>query len=87
MHLNTPTAAGIVGGASPYIYVSSTSVLSVPVDFNTKDVTFIKEMLDTTGDETVGTVNANTLASIQPSVIPNNTHTYGWLYTVNTPDQ
>lgn len=86
IHINTPTAAGLVGGATPYIYMSSTSVLSVPVDFNTKDVTFIKETIDT-GDEAIGTVNANTLASIQPTVVPNGTHTYSWLYTQNTPDQ
>ncbi len=85
VHISSAFATGITGGGAPFIHLDSTSVLSVPVDFNAKDVTFIKETIDS-GDETVGTPNTNTLASIQPTVVPNGTHTYGWMYTANTPD-
>lgn len=85
VHLQTPTVSAVSGGASPFIQIDSTTALSVPVDFNAKDVAFLKETIDT-GDEAVGTVSTTTLATITPTTAPNNTHTYGFLYSFLTPD-
>jgi len=83
--LSTPTISGLVGGATPGIHLDTTATISVPVDSGVKDVTFVREQIDT-GEEAVGTPSTVTLASIAPTTAPNGTHTYGFLYTANTPE-
>lgn len=84
--LSTPTVSGLVGGASPFIEINSTNAISVPADYNTKDVTFLKEWDDGVV-AALGTVSTVTLATITPTTTPNGTHTFAFLYTANTPDQ
>lgn len=83
--INTVVVSGLVGGASPTIQLDTTSAISVPIDPNTKDILFLKETLDS-ANSTIGTTSTVTAGSITPNTIPNSTHTYGYLYTMNSLD-
>lgn len=85
--LSTPTVSSITGGGGGFIEVNTTGTLAVPVDGNVKTVTFLSEYTDG-GKQTLGTPSTLTVGAIAPTIVPNGTHTYGWLYTTAyAPDQ
>jgi hypothetical protein len=84
-HITSATVSTIVGGTSPYVYISSTPDLSVPVDPGAQDFAVTKENIET-GNETVGAL-ISPLGSITPSTAPNGTHTYGFAFTFISPAQ
>lgn len=73
------TVAGVVGGTSPWIRLSTTAALSVPVGKAAVDVAFLREY-DAGATVAVGTALTNVLASITPTNAPNGTRTYTFLY-------
>ena len=84
-HVSSAVVSTITGGASPYIIVSTTATLSMPVDPNAKDFSVTKETIDS-GDETVGALLTAVLGSITPTTAPNNTHTYSFAYAYLAPN-
>lgn len=85
-HINTVVVSAINGGASPFVQMGTTTVLSVPISPNTES--FTPTMEATTGvPNAVGTVNTATAGSIDPTNAPNATRTYSWAYTTTSPDQ
>ncbi len=84
VHIASGTVSGLVGGTSPFVYLGSTSVLSVPVSPGATDFSVQKENV-TGADETVGTLSTVTLGSIAPTSAPNGTRTYSFMYTYYGP--
>lgn len=76
--------AGVVGGVSPWIRLSTTAAISVPVGKGAIDTAFLREY-DSGATAALGTV-ATALASIAPTNAPNGTRTYTFLYSYVNPD-
>jgi len=77
------TVAGLTGGASPWLRMSTTSALSMPVAKGAVDFSVIREW-DSNATAAVGTLSP-VLASITPTNPPNATRTYSFIYTYVMP--
>ena len=83
MHISDITVAGLVGGTSPWIRLSTTTALSVPVDPNAVDFAVNREY-DAGATVAVGTL-ASALGSIVPTTTMNGTVTYSFNYSYLSP--
>ena len=81
--ISSITVAGLVGGTSPWIRLSTTAAVSVPVAPGAIDFTVNREY-DAGATIAVGTL-ATALASITPTTAPNATVTYSFFYTYTAP--
>lgn len=81
MIVNSVTAAGLVGGASPKIEVTDTNFLAMAVDPGFQGFSVLKANVDG-ANETIGSVIASA-GAISPTTAPNGTHTYGIGYSYN----
>jgi hypothetical protein len=77
------TVSGLTGGASPWLRMSTTSALSMPVSKGAVDFAVIREW-DSNVTAAIGTLSP-VLASITPTNVPNATRTYSFVYTYVTP--
>ena len=75
--------AGVVGGVSPWIRLSTTAALSVPVAPGAIDFVVNREY-DAGATIAVGAL-ATALGSITPTTAPNSTVTYSFFYTYTAP--
>jgi hypothetical protein len=81
--ISSITVSGLAGGASPWLRMSTTSALSMPVAKGTVDFAVIREW-DANVTAAIGTLSP-VLASISPTNPPNATRTYSFIYTYVTP--
>lgn len=81
--ISSIVVSGVVGGTSPWLRLSTTAALSVPVAPGTNSVAFTREY-DAGATVAVGTPAA-ALGSIAPTGAPNGTLTYSFLYTSTAP--
>jgi hypothetical protein len=77
--------SGLVGGASPFLEMGTTTTISVPVGPSAVDISFEREY-DSSATIAVGTPSSVTVASIAPTTTPNGTVTYSFVYSYVTPD-
>jgi hypothetical protein len=78
------TVAGLVGGTSPWIRLSTTAALSLPVSPGTVDLTVTREY-DAGATIAVGSLGVS-LGSVFPTTAPNGTVTYSFNYTYVSPN-
>lgn len=78
------TVAGLVGGTSPWIRLSTTAAISMPVDPNAVDFSVTREF-DAGATIAVGTLVTGVLGSITPTTAPNATVTYSFNYSYLSP--
>lgn len=76
--------SGVVGGTSPWIRLSTTAALSVPVSPGCVDFTVTREY-DAGATIAVGSLSVS-LGSVFPTTAPNGTATYSFLYTYVSPN-
>lgn len=76
--------AGLVGGAAPFVELSTTSAISLPVGPESTDLAIIREY-DAGATVAIGAVVPAALATVTPTTAPNGTVTYGFLYSFVTP--
>lgn len=81
--ISSIVVSGLVGGVSPWIRLSTTAGVSVPVGAGAIDVTFTREY-DAGATIAIGTPVA-ALGSINPTTAPNGTVTYSFAYTFTSP--
>jgi hypothetical protein len=81
--ISSITVSGLTGGTSPWIRLSTTAAISVPVSQGAIDVAFLREY-DAGATVAVGTP-ATALASIAPTNAPNGTRTYSFVYSAVSP--
>lgn len=77
------TVSGLVGGTSPWIRLSTTAALSLPVDPGAIDFAVNREY-DAGATVAVGAL-ASALGSITPTTAPNGTVTYAFSYSFLSP--
>jgi hypothetical protein len=77
--ISTITVSGVAGGTSPWLRMSRTAALSVPVPPQSVDVVFTREY-DSGATIALGTPSSTILGTITPTTAPNGTVTYSWLY-------
>lgn len=75
--------SGVVGGASPWLRLSTTAELSLPVAPDAIDFTVSREY-DAGATIAVGALGVS-LGSITPTTAPNGTVTYSFLYSYTAP--
>jgi hypothetical protein len=83
MTITSAVVAGVAGGTSPWVRLSRTAALSVPVDPGTIDFVVTREY-DAGATIAVGTLSTS-LGSIIPTTAPNGTVTYGFNYNFVAP--
>jgi hypothetical protein len=76
--ISSIVAAGIVGGTAPWLRMSTTAALSIPVAAGSVDFSVLREY-DAGATIAVGTLTS-TLGSIIPTTAPNGTVTYSFFY-------
>ena len=81
--ISSIVVSGLVGGHSPWLRLSTTAGVSVPVAAGAIDVNFQREY-DDGATIAIGTV-ASALASIAPTTAPNGTHTFSFVYDYVSP--
>ena len=77
------TAAGLVGGTSPWIRASTTASISLPVRPSMTNLAILREY-DAGATVAIGTLAA-TFGSVTPTTAPNGTVTYSFLYSYLSP--
>jgi hypothetical protein len=77
------TVSGLVGGTAPWIRLSTTAQISLPVDPGAIDFAVNREY-DAGATVAVGTLGT-ALASIAPTTAPNGTVTYSFSYSFTSP--
>jgi len=78
------SVAGVVGGTSPWLRLSTTAAVSVPVDPGAVDFAVTREY-DAGATIAVGTLSTATLGSLTPTTAPNATVTYSFAYSYTSP--
>ena len=81
--ISSIVVAVLVGGTSPWLRLSTTAALSLPVDPNTVDFAVNREY-DAGATIAVGTLGVS-MGSIFPTTPPNGTATYSFGYTYTAP--
>jgi hypothetical protein len=82
--ISSVTAAGVVGGTSPWVRLSRTATLALPVEPSTVDFAVTREY-DAGATIAIGTLSASVLGGITPTTAPNATVTYAFAYTYVAP--
>lgn len=82
-NISSIVVSGVVGGVSPWLRLSTTAAISVPVAPGAVDWTETREYVD--GATIALGTPAAALASVAPTTAPNGTHTYSILYTYTAP--
>lgn len=85
VNISAIAVAGLIGGASPFIFMNTTATLSLPVGPSAVDFSVTREY-DAGATIAVGAASS-TLGSITPTTAPNGTVTYSFLYGYVTPTQ
>ena len=83
--ISSLVTSGVVGGASPFFRMSTTTAISVPVAQKAIDFGVTREY-DAGATIAVGTLFSSTLASITPTTTPNGTVTYSFVYYYVSPN-
>jgi hypothetical protein len=78
VNISAITVAGVVGGVSPWIRLSRTAAISVPVGPGAVDFAVTREY-DAAATIAIGTL-ASALGSIAPTTAPNGTVQYSFMY-------
>jgi|SRR5580692_5525190 hypothetical protein len=81
--ISSIVVTGLIGGTSPWVRLSTTAGVSVPVGANAIDVTFTREY-DAGATIAIGTPQA-AIGSIDPTTAPNGTVTYSFAYSFVSP--
>ena len=81
--VSSAVVSGLVGGASPYIELNTTSALSLPVAPGAIDLVLLREY-DAGATVALGTLGVS-LASVTPTTAPNGTVTYSFTYAYISP--
>lgn len=82
-NITSIVVSGVVGGTSPWLRLSTTAALSVPVDAGAVDFAVIREY-DAGATIAIGAL-ASALGSIVPTTAPNGTVTYSFAYAYTSP--
>ena len=77
--ISSITIAGLTGGTSPWVRMSTTAAISLPINPNSVDLTVVREY-DAGATVAVGTLST-VLGSITPTTAPNGTVTYSFAYS------
>lgn len=78
--ISSITVAGLTGGTSPWLRLSTTASVSLPVTANAVDFNVRREY-DSGATVAVGTVSSVTLGTVAPTNAPNGTRTYSFVYS------
>lgn len=78
--ISSIVVSGLVGGTSPFIRLSTTASISLPIPAKGIDVGVTREY-DAGATVAVGAMSAVTLATIAPTNAPNGTRTYSFVYS------
>lgn len=81
--ISSIVVAGLVGGTTPWIRLSTTAAISLPVGQNAVDFAVTREY-DAGATIAIGALAA-ALGSITPTTAPNATVTYGFIYDYTSP--
>lgn len=82
--INSAIVTGIVGGSSPFVYISDTNSLSFVVEPGFQGFALVREAVDAT-TEISGQTVASSAASVTPSTAPNGTHNFSMSATYQYP--
>lgn len=84
LNITSAVVSGVAGGVSPWLRMSTTAALSLPVSPNCVDFSVLREY-DASATIAVGALSP-VLGSITPTTVPNGTVTYGFVYSYVAPN-
>jgi hypothetical protein len=84
--ISSMTVSGLVGGTAPWLRMSTTAAISLPVDQQPAAFVITREY-DANATIAIGAVTAATVGTVTPTTAPNGTVTYSFMYNYVSPVQ